>query len=121
MSICYAHKLEFTYSISFLHAGLITACKAVISEASDDTNQALGMTIVGAAWGIGYIVGPAMSGALADPIGQYNITSKSGKEGRGREVEVGGRREREGGTDGEKEGGLDGWEGGRDILHHRGM
>ena len=34
------------------------------------------MTIVGAAWGIGYIVGPAMSGALADPIGQYNITSK---------------------------------------------
>ena len=110
--------------------GLISACKAVISEASDDSNQALGMTVVGAAWGIGYIVGPAMSGALADPIGQYNITSKSGREGGGwregregrwREVEGGGRREREGGTDGEKEGGWDGGEGGRDKPHHRGM
>ena len=29
--------------------GLISACKAVISEASDNTNQALGMTIVGTA------------------------------------------------------------------------
>ena len=72
-------------SIRISVPGLISACKAVISEASDDSNQALGMTVVGAAWGIGYIVGPAMSGALADPIGQYNITSKSGKEGWTRE------------------------------------
>ena len=59
-------------------AGVLTSCKAAISEVSDDSNQALGITIVGAAWGMGYIVGPAVSGALADPIGQYhlNITSK---------------------------------------------
>ena len=84
--------------------GLISACKAVISEASDDSNQAMGMTVVGAAWGIGYIVGPAMSGALADPIGQYNITSKSGKEGWTRE---GGKGERgmKGGSEGEEGGG----------------
>ena len=87
--------------------GLISACKAVISEASDDSNQALGMTVVGAAWGIGYIVGPAMSGALADPIGQYNITSKSGKEGWTREGgwrEGDGRRVGEGGMKGGSEG-----------------
>ena len=60
-------------------SGMISSCKAAISEVSDDSNQALGITIVGAAWGIGYIVGPAVSGAIADPIGQYNltITSKS--------------------------------------------
>ena len=89
--------------------GLISACKAVISEASDDSNQAIGMTVVGAAWGIGYIVGPAMSGALADPIGQYNITSKSGKEGWTREG---------GGREGGREGG--GWkEGGREGDERR--
>lgn len=59
--------------------GVISSCKAVISEVSDDSNQALGITIVGAAWGIGYIVGPAVSGAIADPLTQYqlNITSES--------------------------------------------
>ena len=89
--------------------GLISACKAVISEASDDSNQAMGMTIVGAAWGIGYIVGPAMSGALADPIGQYNITSKSGMDERGRmEGERKGGRGMEGGSEGEEGGGREG-------------
>ena len=90
--------------------GLISACKAVISEASDDSNQAIGMTVVGAAWGIGYIVGPAMSGALADPIGQYNITSKSGKEGWTRE---GGWREGDGRRVGEGGGGMEGVRGRR--------
>ena len=57
--------------------GVLTSCKAVISEVSDDSNQALGMTIVGAAWGIGYIVGPAVSGAIADPVGQYHLNTTS--------------------------------------------
>ena len=116
--LCTQVRVYIQYILS---TGLITACKAVISEASDDTNQALGMTIVGAAWGIGYIVGPAMSGALADPIGQYNITSKSGREGGGRgrvgrEVEGGGGRgkEGEGGWDRRREGGRVGRRGGRE-------
>ena len=56
-------------------------------EASDDRNQAFGLSVLGAAWGCGLIIGPALSGALADPIGQYNLTITSedemiGKNGR---------------------------------------
>ena len=51
----------FGLNLLFLMSHKPVQHQAVISEASDDTNQALGMTIVGTAWGIGYIVGPAMS------------------------------------------------------------
>ena len=51
--------------------------KAVVSEMSDDSNQAFGITMVGTAWGSGYIIGPAISGAIADPITQYNLTITS--------------------------------------------
>ena len=49
-----------------------------MSEVTDDKSQAFGIAIVGTSWGVGYIIGPAVSGAIADPIGQYdlNITSK---------------------------------------------
>ena len=59
-------------------SGMITASKAIMSEVTDDKTQALGITILGSSWGLGYILGPAVSGAVADPIGQYNlnITSK---------------------------------------------
>ena len=58
--------------------GMNVICKAMISEVSDDRNQALGMAVMGVAWGTGSIIGPAIAGATADPIGQYNlnITSK---------------------------------------------
>ena len=58
--------------------GIVAASKAVVSEVTDDKNQAVGINIIGAAWGIGYILGPATAAAVADPIGQYslNITSK---------------------------------------------
>ena len=49
----------------------------MVSEVSDDRFQAFGVSIVGAAWSLGFIIGPAVSGAIADPIGQYNLTISS--------------------------------------------
>jgi len=60
-----------------ISAGVIGTAKAVISEASDDSNQAFGIAVVSCAWGMGLILGPAVSGAIADPIGQYNLTVSS--------------------------------------------
>ena len=51
--------------------------KAVLSESSDDSNQALSMVILTSALGTGLILGPAVSGAISDPIGQYNLTITS--------------------------------------------
>jgi hypothetical protein len=44
---------------------------------SDDSNQAFGVSMAGAAFGAGYILGPAVAGAIADPISQYNLTITS--------------------------------------------
>ena len=56
---------------------MVSVSKAVISEVSDDSNQAIGITLVGTAFGTGYILGPAVAGAIADPVGQYNLTITS--------------------------------------------
>ena len=57
--------------------GTLTSVKAMVSEISDDRFQAFGLSVIGAAWSLGYIIGPAVSGAIADPIGQYNLTISS--------------------------------------------
>ena len=57
--------------------GIGSSCKAVISEVSDDSNQALGIAVMGVAFSTGYILAPAVSGLIADPIGQYNLTVTS--------------------------------------------
>ena len=57
--------------------GVIATIKAVISEISDDGNQAFGISILGVAFGTGYILGPAVAGMIADPVGQYNLTTTS--------------------------------------------
>ena len=58
--------------------GVVGTAKAVVSEISDDSTQSLGVSIISTSWGMGFIIGPAISGAISDPIGQYNlnITSK---------------------------------------------
>ena len=58
-------------------SGAVGTIKAVISEVSDNSNQAFGVAIVGLSWGAGIILGPAVSGAISDPIGQYNLTIES--------------------------------------------
>ena len=53
---------------------MVGTVKAIVSESSKDSNQSLGMAIIAAAWCLGLVVGPAVAGATADPIGQYNLT-----------------------------------------------
>ena len=53
---------------------MVGTVKAIISEVSNDSNQSLGMALIGAAWSLGFVIGPAIAGATADPIGQYNLT-----------------------------------------------
>ena len=67
--------------MSLLHhcsEGIVGTAKAVVSEISDDSTQSLGVSVISTSWGMGLIIGPAISGAISDPIGQYNlnITSK---------------------------------------------
>ena len=66
--------LHFT-SIFFL--ATLTLGKAIISQYSTDNNHALGMTIATTSFGAGLVIGPALSGFLADPLNQYNITITS--------------------------------------------
>jgi MFS family permease len=60
-----------------IDAGVIVTSKAVVSEISDDSNHAIGISMVGTAMGFGYIIGPAVAGAIADPVNQYNLTISS--------------------------------------------
>ena len=57
--------------------GVVGTVKAIVSESSNNRTQALGMTLIMCSFSLGLIIGPAVSGALADPIGQYNLTISS--------------------------------------------
>ena len=57
--------------------GVVVTVKAVVSDSSDGSTQALGFSIVGTSWGLGSVIGPALAGAIADPIGQYNLNITS--------------------------------------------
>ena len=71
-------ELDLAYIFhSWATTGVVPACKAAVSEVSDDSNQAFGIAVLGTAVGTGNILGPAVSGAIADPVGQYNLTISS--------------------------------------------
>ena len=79
--LCYGYLL-FVITVScscgiYFSAGVLGTAKALISETSDDSNQAFGIAIVACAWGMGLVLGSAVSGAIADPIGQYNLNVSS--------------------------------------------
>lgn len=90
LSLLLAGMLGFGLSLSLytaivtrfwcgLNSALVGTCKAIIivSEASDDTNQAIGMSVILTAWNVGLIVGPAIGGFLAQPTEKYpNIFPK---------------------------------------------
>ena len=48
--------------------GIVGTLKASLSESSDNTNQAFEMTVLTSAFGTGLVIGPALSGAIADPL-----------------------------------------------------
>ena len=51
--------------------------RAVVSENSDDSNHAFGMSLMSCALTSGFIFGPAVAGTMSDPIRQYNLTINS--------------------------------------------
>ncbi|XP_031268542.1 protein ZINC INDUCED FACILITATOR-LIKE 1-like isoform X2 [Pistacia vera] len=57
--------------------GLLGPIKAYATEIFRDEHQALGLSTVSTAWGIGLIIGPALGGFLAQPAEKYpNLFSK---------------------------------------------
>jgi DHA1 family tetracycline resistance protein-like MFS transporter len=46
-------------------AGNITVAQAYISDVTDETNRARGLGLIGAAFGLGFIIGPATGGLLS--------------------------------------------------------
>ncbi|KAK1575380.1 hypothetical protein Q3G72_004923 [Acer saccharum] len=63
--------------------GLLGPIKAYSCEIFRDEYQALGLSTVSTAWGIGLIIGPAMGGFLAQPADKFpNIFSKESIFGR---------------------------------------
>ena len=50
---------------------------ASLSESSDNSNQAIGIATLTSAFDTGLVIGPSLSGAIAEPIRQYNLTISS--------------------------------------------
>lgn len=74
----YATKLVdpvYVFLNSFI--GVVAVAKAIVAEVSDDNTQACGIAVLSASWSLGLIIGSAIAGAIADPIGQYNLTISS--------------------------------------------
>ena len=67
--------LVITCNELYVCIGCTATVKAVISESSDDSNQGFGVSLLATAITLGYIIGPAVSGVVADPIQEYNITT----------------------------------------------
>ncbi|KAJ7387199.1 hypothetical protein OS493_004169 [Desmophyllum pertusum] len=60
-----------------LSSGVVGTAKAIASEASDDTNQAIAVSVILTAWNFGLVIGPAIGGYLAEPAQKYpNVFQK---------------------------------------------
>ncbi|MED6200132.1 hypothetical protein PIB30_082217 [Stylosanthes scabra] len=58
--------------------GLLGPIKAYATEICREEHQAIGLSTVVAAWGVGLVVGPALGGYLAQPVEKYpNIFPKN--------------------------------------------
>jgi MFS transporter, DHA1 family, tetracycline resistance protein len=57
--------LFFSRVIDGLTGGNITVAQAYITDVTDDQNRAKGLGLIGAAFGLGFIIGPAVGGALS--------------------------------------------------------
>lgn len=52
-------------ALSGLTGGNITVAQAYIADVTDERNRAKGMGLIGAAFGLGFVLGPAIGGALS--------------------------------------------------------
>lgn len=57
--------LFFARILDGLTAGNITVAQAYISDVTDESNRARGLGLIGAAFGLGFIIGPAIGGLLS--------------------------------------------------------
>lgn len=76
LSICFglAPSLKWAIAMRFLLGtcnGIIGTIKTAVSELAGDANEAQWMTIVIGMWSWGFLLSPAISGALAEPLQQY--------------------------------------------------
>lgn len=55
----------FSRILSGLAGGMITVAQAYIADITDEHNRTMGMGLIGAAFGLGFIVGPVMGGILS--------------------------------------------------------
>ncbi|XP_021836010.1 protein ZINC INDUCED FACILITATOR-LIKE 1 [Spinacia oleracea] len=63
--------------------GILGPAKAYVSEVCREEHQAVGMSVITTAWGIGLIIGPALGGLLSQPAEKYpQIVSKESLFGR---------------------------------------
>jgi DHA1 family tetracycline resistance protein-like MFS transporter len=58
--------LFLSRSVDGLTGGNITVAQAYISDITDDKNRAKGLGLIGAAFGLGFIIGPAIGGLLSN-------------------------------------------------------
>jgi DHA1 family tetracycline resistance protein-like MFS transporter len=64
--------LFFSRILDGVTGGNITVAQAYISDVTDEKNRAKGLGLIGAAFGLGFIIGPAVGGLLSG-AGHYNI------------------------------------------------
>ena len=57
--------LFLSRSVDGLTGGNITVAQAYISDITDESNRAKGLGLIGAAFGLGFIIGPAVGGLLS--------------------------------------------------------
>ncbi|XP_066933283.1 uncharacterized protein [Clytia hemisphaerica] len=81
-SLTYFATIAFGFSTNFYFAvitrflqglfnGVIVCGRAAFAEICDDTNQAIGVSLVFAAWNSAIVIGPALGGFLAQPVMKY--------------------------------------------------
>eukprot|EP00794_Sanderia_malayensis_P010771 gene10771-11924_t len=81
-SLTYCATLFFGFSTNLYFAvisrflqglcnGVIVCGRAAFSEICDDTNQAIGVSLIFAAWNSAIVLGPALGGFLAHPTAKY--------------------------------------------------
>ncbi|OGN94915.1 MAG: MFS transporter [Chloroflexi bacterium RBG_13_50_21] len=58
--------LFLSRALDGLTGGNITVAQAYITDVTDDQNRAKGLGLIGAAFGLGFIIGPAVGGALSN-------------------------------------------------------
>ncbi|GFS02136.1 protein zinc INDUCED FACILITATOR-LIKE 1 [Elysia marginata] len=64
-------EMILTFGYSENEKGTVGTAKAVIYDISDNSNQAVSMSMLSISWGLGMVVGPTIGGLLADPVKKW--------------------------------------------------